>query len=193
MTRPYSLDLRERMVRAVEAGASRRATAAKFDVSPSCVVKLLQRWHQKGTLEPDPAGGGRRAKLAAHAERVHALLAATPDLTIAELKTRLAAEGIAVSPSAISRFLSACGLTRKKRPPTPPNRSAPMSPPPATPGARSSRRCAPSAWCSSTRPGPPPPGRGATGGRAAAAAWSPPCPMATGRPRPSSPRCATTA
>jgi transposase len=87
MTRPYSVDLRERMVRAVEAGASRRATAAKFEVSPSCVVKLVQRWRQKGTLAPDPAGGGRRAKLADHAELVHALLAATPDSTIAELKT----------------------------------------------------------------------------------------------------------
>ena len=109
MTRPYSMDLRERMVRAVEGGASRRATAAKFDVSPSCVVKLVQRWHQKGTLAPDPVGGGRRAKLADHAELVHALLAATPDSTIAELKTQLAAAGIAVSPSAISRFLKACG------------------------------------------------------------------------------------
>ena len=140
MTRPYSVDLRERMVRAVEAGASRRATAAKFEVSPSCVVKLVQRWHQRGTLEPDPVGGGRRAKLADHAERVDALLAATPDMTIAELKTRLAAEGIEVSPSAISRFLIACGLTRKKRPRTPPSRTAPMSPPPGAPGARSSRR-----------------------------------------------------
>jgi transposase len=140
MTRPYSVDLRERMVRAVEAGASRRATAAKFDVSPSCVVKLLQRWQQRGTLAPDPVGGGRRAKLADHAQRVHALLAATPDITIAELKTRLAAEGIEVSPSAISRFLIACGLTRKKRPRTPPSRIAPMSPPPGAPGARSSRR-----------------------------------------------------
>jgi transposase len=140
MTRPYSLDLRERMVRAVEAGASRRATAAKFDVSPSCVVKLLQRWRQRGTLEPDPVSGGRRAKLADHAERVEALLAATPDLTIAELRTRLAADGIAVSPAAISRFLKACGLTRKKRPRTPPSRTAPMSPPPGVPGARSSRR-----------------------------------------------------
>ncbi len=139
MTRPYSMDLRERMVRAVEAGASRRATAAKFEVSPSCVVKLMQRWRRKGTLEPDPMGGGRRAKLADHAERVDALLAATPDSTIAELKTGLAAEGIAVSPSAISRFLKACGLTRKKRPPTPPSRTAPMSPPPGAPGARSSR------------------------------------------------------
>ena len=140
MTRPYSVDLRERMVRAVEAGASRRATAAKFEVSPSCVVKLVQRWHQRGTLEPDPVGGGRRAKLADHAERVDALLAATPDMTIAELKTRLAAEGIEVSPSAISRFLIACGLTRKKRPRTPPSRTAPMSPPRGAPGARSSRR-----------------------------------------------------
>jgi transposase len=140
MTRPYSLDLRERMVRAVEAGASRRATAAKFDVSPSCVVKLLQRWRQKGTLAPEPAGGGRRAHLAEHAERVHALLAATPDLTIAELKTRLAADGIAVSPSAISRFLKACGLTRKKRPRMPPSRTGRMSPPHAAPGVHSSRR-----------------------------------------------------
>jgi len=140
MTRPYSLDLRERMVRAVEAGASRRATAAKFDVSPSCVVKLVQRWRQKGTLAPEPAGGGRRAKLADHAERVHALLAATPDLTIAELQSKLAAAGVAVSPAAISRFLKACGLTRKKRPRTPPSRTARTSPRRGTPGARSSRR-----------------------------------------------------
>ena len=140
MTRPYSMDLRERMVRAVEAGASRRATAAKFAVSPSCVVKLLQRWRQRGTLEPDPVSGGRRAKLADHAERVHALLAAAPDLTIQELQDRLAAAGIAVSPSAISRFLKACGLTRKKRPRTPPSRTARTSPPPGAPGAGSSRR-----------------------------------------------------
>ena len=140
MTRPYSLDLRERMVRAVEGGASRRATAAKFDVSPSCVIKLLQRWRQKGSLAPEPVSGGRRAKLADHAERVEALLAATPDLTIAELRSRLAADGIAVSPAAISRFLKACGLTRKKRPRTPPSRSARTSPPRGAPGASSSRR-----------------------------------------------------
>ncbi len=126
----------QRIVRAVETGASRRATAAQFDVSPSCVVKLVQRWRQRGTLAPDPVGGGRRAKLADHAELVHALLAATPDSTIAELRTRLAAAGIAVSPSAISRFLNACGLTRKKRPRTPPSRTVRTSPPP---GARSSR------------------------------------------------------
>ena len=156
MTRPYSVDLRERMVRAVEAGASRRATAAKFEVSPSCVIKLVQRWRQKGTLEPEPSRGGRRAKLADHAELVHALLAATPDITIAELKTRLAAEGIAVSAAAISRFLNACGLTRKK------DRARRRAGPPRCRrrAARLARAAAatepPSGWCSSTRPGPPP-------------------------------------
>ena len=139
MTRPSSIDLRERMVRAVEAGASRRATAARFGVSPSCVIKLVQRWQRAGTRAPDPARGGRRAKLADHAERVQALLAAAPDSTIAELQARLAADDIHVSPSALSRFLRACGLTRKKRPRTPPSRTAQMSPPRAAPGARGSR------------------------------------------------------
>jgi transposase len=134
------MDLRERMVRAVEAGASRRATAARFGVSPSCVIKLVQRWRRVGTLAPEPVRGGRRAKLADHAERVEALLAAAPDSTLAELQARLAAEGIAVSPSAISRFLKACGLTRKKRPRTPPSRTARTSPSHGAPGARSSRR-----------------------------------------------------
>jgi transposase len=55
MTRPYSIELRARMVRAVEAGASRRATAARFGVSPSCVIKLVQRWQRAGTLAPGVA------------------------------------------------------------------------------------------------------------------------------------------
>jgi len=139
MARPYCVDLRERVVRAVEAGASRRATAAQYEVSPSFVIKLMQRWRRRGTRAPERIGGGKRSKLAAHAERVHALLAAAPDLTIAELQARLAAAGITVSPSAISRFLVACGLTRKKRPGTPPSRTARTSPPPVSPGVSGSR------------------------------------------------------
>jgi transposase len=139
MARPYSVDLRTRIVRAVEAGLSRRAAAAKFEVSVSFVVKLMQRWRARGTLEPERIGGRKRASLAAHGERVQALLAAEPDLTIAELRSRLAAAGVAVSRSALGRFLIAAGLTRKKRRSTPPSRTTPMSPPRAAPGARSSR------------------------------------------------------
>jgi transposase len=140
MARPYSVDLRERVVRAVESGASRRAAAAKFEVSISFVVKLMQRWQRCGTLQPDRLGGAKRSALAAHGERVRARVAAEPDLTIAELRQRLAADGIAVSRSGLGRFLIAAGLTRKKRPGTPPNRTARMSPRRAPPGVTSSRR-----------------------------------------------------
>jgi Homeodomain-like domain len=60
MTGPYSVDLRERMLRAVKAGASRRAIAARFAVSPSCVIKLMQRWQRAGTFAPGPVRGGDR-------------------------------------------------------------------------------------------------------------------------------------
>jgi transposase len=140
MTRPYSVDLRERVVRAVEAGASCRATAAKFEVSVSFVIKLMQRWRQRGSVAPDRYGGWKRSTLAAHGARVRELLMVEPDLTIAELRRRLEQEGIATSPAAISRFLSTAGLTRKKRPSTRPSRSGRMSPQRGSPGACGSRR-----------------------------------------------------
>ena len=135
MTRPYSVDLRERVVRAVEAGLSRRATARRFEVSVSFVIKLVQRWQQRGTVEPERYGGWKRSTLVVHAERVRQLLTAEPDLTIAELRNRLASDAIHVSPAAIGRFLSAAGLTRKKRPSTPPSRNGRTSPRSGPPGA----------------------------------------------------------
>jgi transposase len=139
MTRPYSVDLRGRVVRAVEAGLSRRAAARRFEVSVSFVIKLVQRWRREGTVEPERYGGWKRPILAGHAERVHAVLRGEPDLTIAELRSRLAAEAIHVSPAAISRFLTAEGLTRKKRRSTRPSRSGQTSPQPGPSGATSSR------------------------------------------------------
>jgi transposase len=134
------VDLRQRVVAAVEAGASCRAAAARFAVSVSFVVKLMQRWRRRGTVEPDQYGGWKTSVLAAHADRVLALVAATPDLTLEELRVRLAARGIATSRSALGRFLLARGLTRKKRPGTPPSRTARTSPRRGSPGARGSRR-----------------------------------------------------
>ena len=139
MARPYSVDLCERVVRAVEGGASRRATAAKLKVGVSFVVKLLQRWRRCGTVMPDRQGGGRRSPLAPYAERLQALVTAEPALTIAELRERLAVEGVTASRSAIGRRLIACGLTRKKRSSTRPSRIVRMSPRPGAPGASGSR------------------------------------------------------
>ena len=140
MTRPYSVDLRERVVRTVEAGLSRRATAQRFEVSVSFVIKLIQRWRRDGTVAPDQYGGWKRSILAVHAERVRALLAAEPDLTIAELRGRLASEAVHASPAAITRFLTAEGLTRKKRRSTRPSRNDRTSPPPGPPGGMRNQR-----------------------------------------------------
>jgi transposase len=140
MTRPYSLDLRQRVVDAVEAGASRRATAGRFEVSTSFVIKLMQRFKRTGSVEPDRYGGWKRSTLEVHAERVRALIAAEPDVTLAELRTRLAAEGAAVSPAALNRFLVAERLTRKKRPSTRPSRSARTSLLRGSPGGSDRRR-----------------------------------------------------
>ncbi len=139
MGRPYSNDLRERIVRAVEAGISCRKAAAQFAVSVSCVIKLVQRWRRTGAVAPGQMGGWRDYALAGHETRVRALLARRPDLTLEELRAALAAQGIAVGRTSVWRFLLARGLTLKKRRSTPPSRSGPMSRRRARPGGRANR------------------------------------------------------
>jgi transposase len=138
MPRAYSQDLRDRVVRAVDRGASRRATAVKFEVSVSFVIRLVRRWRATGSAGVRGTGGRPPYRLAAHGALVDRLLAEQRDATLEELRQALAREGVAVSRSSIDRYLTARGLTRKKRQAMPPNRNAPMSPLPGSPGARSS-------------------------------------------------------
>lgn len=114
MPRALSEDLRERLVRAVSGGSSRNAAAKKFEVSVSAVIKLLQRWKATGSYMPAQIGGYRKPLLAGHADRIRELLAEKPDMSLAELKKRLAAAGIRVGRTAISRFLRQLGYTFKK-------------------------------------------------------------------------------
>lgn len=123
MPQPLSLDLRKRLVEAVEAGATCHATAERFAVSVSCVIKLLQRWRQKGTLEPKQIGGYRQLALSPHAELVRSLLKAQPDLTLPELRAELAREGVQVGRSSVWRFLEARAITLKKSRSAPPSRT----------------------------------------------------------------------
>ena len=135
MPKAYSDDLRVRIVRAVDAGASRRSTAGKFEVSVSFVIRLVQQWRASGNVKVRGTGGRPRHKLEPHAELVGRLLAATRDITLDELCCALAGEGVKASRSGLDRYLRACGLTRKKRLHMPPSRNGPMSPPRGKPGA----------------------------------------------------------
>jgi transposase len=127
MARAYSEDLRQRVVQDVEAGASRRAVAARYRVSVSFAVKLVRRWRAAGTLAPRRMGGGKLHALAPHLELVRRLLAEAPDLTLEELRARLAEAGVQVGRSSVDRFLRAHKLTRKKRPPMRPSRTVSTS------------------------------------------------------------------
>lgn len=129
MPRAYSDDLRVRIVRAVDAGASRRSTAAKFEVSVSFAVRLVQRWRTTGSAKARGTGGRPRHRLEPHGELVDRLLAARRDITLEELRRALAGEGVIVSRSGIDPYLEARGPTRKKRQAMPLSRSAPTLPP----------------------------------------------------------------
>ena len=64
MAKPYSQDLRERMVRAVVSGQSRCEVACLLDVSASCVIKLMQQLDATGECQPRKFGGHKRYALA---------------------------------------------------------------------------------------------------------------------------------
>ena len=106
MPKAYSLDLRERVARFVDAGHSRRAAAAHFRVSVSFVVNLMKAWRRRGRLDPRPAGGRRHAKLDAHGAFLLARVRQKDDITMPELAAALAATtGTKADPASLSRWL----------------------------------------------------------------------------------------
>src|ERR1700738_701629 len=67
MPKPCSMDLRERVLEAVMAGASRREAAERFEISASSAVKWLQRFDETGSIAAKPTGGSTSA-LEEHAD-----------------------------------------------------------------------------------------------------------------------------
>jgi transposase len=115
MPKAYSGDLRERVIDAVEMGASRREAAERFEVSVSTAVKWLQRWRDSGNAAPKPRGGSV-SPLEGLATRVLALVAEQPDLTLVETVAELRKQRIWTSRSGLSRFLERHRITLKKKP-----------------------------------------------------------------------------
>ena len=115
MTAPLSLDLRRRIVRAVEGGRSARQAAVRYDVSPSAAIKLMRRVRQTGSPVPGQVGGHRRPMLEPHTDLIRALVAGQPRITLAEIQSALHARGIQVKAlSTISLMLHRLGLSHKK-------------------------------------------------------------------------------
>ena len=128
MTRPLSIDLRDRVVDRHEAGASTRSVASLFGVAPSTVSKWARLRRETGSLEPGKVGGHRRRLLEPHRETVLALVTERPHRSVRELQAELASLGIRVCQETVRTFLHAEGLSFKKKPRSRRNKTARTSP-----------------------------------------------------------------
>jgi len=113
MPKACSLDLRERVIEAVEGGASRREAAERFEVSASSAVKWLQSWRREGRRAPRPRGGSR-SPLEDYADGVLALVGERPDWTLEEFVAALHKQRMPGSRSALWRFLERHDISFKK-------------------------------------------------------------------------------
>jgi putative transposase len=116
MGKPYSLDLRERVVRAVEEeGLSRRAAATRFGVEASTAINWVRRYRESGSLAPGQMGGHKpRAIRGEHEVWLRQRIGAG-DFTLRGLMAELAAQrGLKVGYRAVWDFVHAEQQSFKK-------------------------------------------------------------------------------
>ena len=115
MAKAYSEDLRERVIAAVDAGATRRAAAVQFKVSISSAIRWVRRWQADWEIAAKPRGGSV-SPLEDHAAALVALVTESPDLTLDEFCALLRERKIETSRVSVWRFFSPHGLSFKKNP-----------------------------------------------------------------------------
>ena len=123
MATALSNDLRKRVLAAVDGGLSCRQAAERFGVGAASAIRWNDRRRREGSFGPKALGGDRRSgRIEAHDVLILSLVEDKPDITLAELRARLAENAIAVAISTLWRFFKRRGITRKKRPHMPPSR-----------------------------------------------------------------------
>lgn len=125
MATALSVDLRFRVVAAVDDGTSRRQAAARFGVSYSSAIRWVRQARETGDITPKPQGGARRESVIdRHADLIMDWIDGEPDLTLSEIAAKLhEATGYRPPQSVVHEFFKRHGVTRKKRQRTPPNRT----------------------------------------------------------------------
>jgi transposase len=117
MGKPLSVDLRDRVVAAVECGMSRRQAAWRFGVSISSAIRWTSLSRRTGDVRPKRQGGDKRsARIEAYAPVILGAVEDKPDITLAELRELLAGDGVAVAVSTLWRFFARRKITLKKSP-----------------------------------------------------------------------------
>lgn len=111
MGKPYSMDLRERVVKAYDEGVKPVELIKRYRLSLRTVGRLLQRRRETGGIEPLHGKPGQKPRLAGYAEPLRKIVEQQPDATLEELRREL---GIQVGISTLWRALRDLKLTLKK-------------------------------------------------------------------------------
>jgi transposase len=128
MSKSLSLDLRVRVLAAVDGGATRRQAAERFGVSAASVSRWRTREREQGDARPKALGGDRRSKrIEACHDFVVAALGPDGEATLEEVRRTLAAQDLSFGFGTIQRFFARHHIRRKKRPRTLRSKTAPTS------------------------------------------------------------------
>ncbi|HKK01541.1 MAG TPA: IS630 family transposase [Desulfuromonadales bacterium] len=116
MGRAYGLDLRRRVIEAIDGGMSARGAAARFSVAPSTAINWHRQWREEGSLEPGPLGKPPGSKLDEHEAFILDLVERQKDIALYEIAEQLAAErGVSTCAATVWYFFSRRGVTHKKK------------------------------------------------------------------------------
>jgi transposase len=127
MARAYSLDLRRRVVDAIEGGLSSREAARRFAIGIATAGAWRRLWQRTGDVRPGRQGQREGSKLDPHEDFILGLVEEVKDISLAEIAARLAEErGLTACPATIWYFFDKRGITHKKRRRTPASSSARM-------------------------------------------------------------------
>ena len=125
MARALSVDLRRRVVGAIEGGLSCRAAAQRFGVTPSSAIWWRAQERREGDLRPKRQGGDRHShRIEAHAELILSALAAKTDITLGRTAGRVEGARRRRRHRHAVAVLQRRKITRKKRRRTPPSSAA---------------------------------------------------------------------
>ena len=116
MAKALSMDLRRRVIAAIEGGLSGRQAAERFGVSASSASRWREKLFQDGDIAPKPQGGDRKSqRTEVHSELILGAVMEKSDITLAEMRDKLKDLGISVSIASLWRFFDRRKITLKKR------------------------------------------------------------------------------
>lgn len=122
------MDLRKRLLSAIDAGMSCRSAAARFGVAPSTAIRWQGQRRATGHFAPKAQGGDTRSRrVEERREEILSIWRGRQDITLDELRQELGKSGLIVANATLHRFFVRHKITRKKRPAMRSSRIAPMS------------------------------------------------------------------